>query len=67
MSQQLIEVANEALRHAQLAMRALPSDASVSLRCNAVTTAVRAMGAYRDVHMPPTALASETPENTDEN
>lgn len=47
-----IEVSDEALRQARLALQSLPADATVSLRCNAITTAVRALSAYRDARSP---------------
>jgi hypothetical protein len=43
-------VARKALEQANHVLDKLPSDASANLRCNAITTAVRALAAYRDIH-----------------
>lgn len=58
-------VAEAALRHAFETMNRLPEDASISMRCNVVTTAVRALSAFYDAQ--PSGLvdlqqgASESP------
>lgn len=45
-------VARKALEQANHVLDHLPADASASLRCNAITTAVRALSAFREIHQP---------------
>ena len=45
-------VARQALEQADYVLKNIPVDASVNLRCNAITTAVRALAAYRDIYQP---------------
>lgn len=41
-------VVRQALKQSNYVLDNLPTDASVSMRCNAITTAVRALNAFRD-------------------
>lgn len=54
-------VARKALEQANHVLDNLPSDASANLRCNAITTAVRALAAYREIHQPNTQQDRSSP------
>ncbi|MBL4700651.1 MAG: hypothetical protein JKX85_05270 [Phycisphaeraceae bacterium] len=54
-------VARQALEQANLVLKSLPTDASVNMRCNAITTAVRALTVYRDTHQPNTQQNPSSP------
>ncbi len=43
-------VARQALEQSLHALKHVPADASVNLRCNVITTAVRALSAFREIH-----------------